>query len=127
MQSITPWGAFFLGAAAAFICMICWKYLASKRGRPAATPAGNAHPAAAPRASSAVISGDRGQFIAAVTAAIAAYMGTEPQGLRVHAVRRLGAEQPENRAQFVAALSAALAMAMNTEPQGLRIHSIRPL
>ncbi len=127
MQSISPWGAFFLGIAAAFVVMLCWKLLhrsstprQDENVAPAAQKATpNALPVALPIA-------DRGQFVAAVSAAIATAMGTEPQGLRIRSIRRVGSAQlDEDRGQFVAAVSAAIATAMGTEPQGLRIRSIR--
>lgn len=126
MQSISPWGAFFLGMATAFVVMLCWKRLhrssESRQDTPAASaaqkPASVAVPIKLPAA-------DRGQFVAAVSVAIAAAMGTEPQGLRIRSIRRIGSAQPADRGQFVAAVSAAIATAMGTEPQGLRIRSIR--
>lgn len=69
---------------------------------------------------------NRPQFVAAIASAIAMEMGTEPGGLRIHSIRRVGAAVP-NRGAFVAAVSAAIAMQMGTEPGGLRIHSIRPV
>ncbi len=66
---------------------------------------------------------NRSQLVAAVAAAIASNMGTEPQGLRIHSIRPVGAAT--NRSQLVAAISAAVATHMGTDVTGLRIHSIR--
>ncbi len=126
MQSISPWGAFFLGMAAAFAVMLCWKLLhrssASRQDEMAAPAVQKAAPITAPTELPIV---DRAQFVAAVSAAIATAMGTDPQGLRIRSIRRVGSPQPADRGQFVAAVSAAIATAMGTEPQGLRIRSIR--
>lgn len=66
---------------------------------------------------------NRPQFVAAIASAIAAYMGTDLDGLRIHSIRRVG--EDTERGQFVAAVSAAIAVEMGTEPDGLRIHSIK--
>lgn len=129
MQGINPWGAFFFGVVAAFTVMICWKLLrklfASKNVSQA--PAFEKPEQKVPIPAAVVLpTAERGQFVAAIAAALASAMGTEPQGLRIRSIRRLGAGQPD-RAQFVAAVSVALASAMGTEPQGLRIRSIRRL
>ncbi len=72
MQSISPWGAFFLGMAAAFVVMLCWKLLrrssASSHDEKAAPAAQKAAPIAAPVE---LPIADRAQFVAAVSAAIA--------------------------------------------------------
>lgn len=69
---------------------------------------------------------NRPQFVAAVSASIAAYLGTDVSGLRIRSIRRMSGGDA-NRRQFVAAVSAALATAMGTEPSGIRIRSIRRL
>lgn len=69
---------------------------------------------------------NRPQFVAAVAASIASFLGTDVSGLRIRSIRRVSVGM-ENRQQFVAAVSAALATAMGTAPGGLRIRSIRRL
>lgn len=68
---------------------------------------------------------NRQQFVAAVSAAIATYMGTDVSGLRIRSIKVAGAS--DDRQQMVAAMSAAIASAMDTEPSGLRIHSIKKI
>lgn len=67
---------------------------------------------------------NRGQFAAAISAAIATYLGEGVEGLRIRSIRRLSGgvtlHQP-----MVAAMSAAIATHMGTDVSGLRIHSIR--
>jgi len=72
---------------------------------------------------------DRGCFSAVIAAAIAAYTGTDAEGLRIHSVRPLGtAPMPDaDHGRFVAAVSAAIAEATGTEASALRIRSIRRL
>lgn len=67
---------------------------------------------------------DRGGFNAAVSAAIATYLGEDIKGLRILSVKPLAQKTP-NRELLVAAVSAALATAMGTEVSGLRIRSIK--
>ena len=68
-------------------------------------------------------------LVAAVSTAIAEYMGTDPSALRIHSIKRVGAsgaELPANdRRELVAAISAAIATQLDTDVSGIRIHSIR--
>ncbi|MEN6471148.1 MAG: hypothetical protein ABFC62_06765 [Clostridiaceae bacterium] len=67
---------------------------------------------------------NRGQFAAAVSAAIATYLGEGVEGLRIRSIRRLSGGDTLHR-PMVAAMSAAIATHMGTDVSGLRIHSIR--
>ncbi len=72
---------------------------------------------------------DRGCFSAVIAAAIAAYTGTEAEGLRIHSIRPVGtAPMPDaDHGRFVAAVAAAVAETMGTDISGLRIRSIKRL
>lgn len=71
----------------------------------------------------------RRQLVAAASAAIAEYMGTEPNALRIHSIRRVGVEAEQiasnDRRELMAAISAAIAMQLDTDVSGIRIHSVR--
>ena len=72
----------------------------------------------------------RRTLIAAVSAAVAEYMGTEPSGLRIHSIKRVGAagdiaSSAGDRRELMAAISAAVAMQLDTDVSAIRIHSIR--
>ena len=71
----------------------------------------------------------RRSLIAAVSAAIAEVMGTEPSALRIHSIKRVGAASGPasvgDRRELMAVISAAVAMQMDTDVSGIRIHSIR--
>ena len=70
---------------------------------------------------------DRSCFSAVIAAAIAAYTGTEAEGLRIHSIRPVGTElvPDADHDRFVAAVAAAVAETMGTDISGLRIHSIK--
>lgn len=78
-------------------------------------------PAVAPQGAIA----NRPQFVAAVSAAIASYMGTEPGGLRIHSIRPAGGDASADHGRFVAAVAAAVATDMGNDVSGIRIHSIK--
>ena len=68
------------------------------------------------------------QFIAAVSAAVAEYMGTEPEALRIRSIRRVGGAEPASapdRRELVAVIASAIAFEMGADVTGLRIRSIR--
>lgn len=70
----------------------------------------------------------RRETVAAVSAAIAEYMGTEPEGIRIHSIKRVGAESEipaADRRELIAVISAAIATELGTDVTGIRIHSIR--
>lgn len=69
-------------------------------------------------------------LVAAAAAAIAEDMGTSPEHLRIHSIRRTGAAAPTGlpyagSQALTAAMAAAIAEDMGTDPNHLRIHSIR--
>ena len=130
MQNISPWFVLVLGMATVFIGLICLILLTkimsavmvkNKGAAPAAQEKATMPAAQAAAVPAALNIGDR----KLLDAILAASMGTEPQGLRIHSIRCLSAAPVGDRGQFVAAVSAAVATAMGTEPQGLRIHSIK--
>lgn len=70
----------------------------------------------------------RRSMMAAVSAAVAEYMGTEPDALRILSVRRVGgvSVQPAgDRRELMAAVSAAIAMQLDTDVSAIRIHSVK--
>ncbi len=77
----------------------------------------------------AALTGERRRtLIAAVSAAVAEYMGTEPSALRIHSIKRVGGEAAPSltdRRELMAVISAAVAMQMGADVSGIRIHSIR--
>ncbi len=64
---------------------------------------------------------NRGEAVAAISAAIAATLGTTSGGFRIHSITPTG---ESNRGETVAAISAAIAETMGKTDGGLRIHSI---
>lgn len=77
--------------------------------------------------SSVELSGaERKAFIAAVSCALAEYMGKDVEGVRICSVRRVGGSSfdPERR-RLIAAISAAVAEEMGKDVSGIRIRSIR--
>lgn len=75
------------------------------------------------------LTGDRRrETVAAVSAAIAEYLGTDLSGIRIHSIRRVGGAEepdPEARRELIAAVSAAIAEEMGTDVSGIRFISIR--
>ena len=71
----------------------------------------------------------RRETVAAVSAAIAEYLGTDISGIRICSVKRVGEAQPEltleQRRELIAVISAAIASEMGAEVTGIRITSIR--
>ncbi|MCR5809655.1 MAG: OadG family protein [Clostridiales bacterium] len=71
----------------------------------------------------------RRETVAAVSAAIAEYLGEDVSGIKIHSIRRVGAENeaaaPADRRELVAVISAAIATELGTDVSGIRIHSIR--
>lgn len=71
---------------------------------------------------------NRPEFIAAVSAAIAACAGLDASGLRIHSVKQLSAEGAgSRRSEMTAAVAAAIAAYTDKGMRGLRIHSIRKI
>lgn len=68
---------------------------------------------------------DKGQFVAAVSAALAEHMGTNIGGLRIRSIKRLGADS--SRVRFIAAVAAAIAEDMGRDVTCLRIKSVRKI
>ena len=70
--------------------------------------------------------GDKKLFDAVVASAIATYMGTNVEGLRILSVNPLSGQDGSTlqRRQFVAVIAAAVAATLGTDVNGLRIHSI---
>lgn len=93
-EHISGWVVMLLGTGIVFIGLIALIFITKimsalcKTGRKpkeAAAPAPEAAVAAVPAAAQA----DRGQFVAAIAAAVATAMGTEPSGLRIHSIRKI--------------------------------------
>lgn len=70
---------------------------------------------------------ERRQLIAAVSSALAEYLGTDIGGLRICSIKRVGGEAsaPNDRRELVAAISSAIAVEMGTDVSAIRIHSIK--
>ena len=103
----------------------------ASQAAPAAAP--KAAPAAAPAAPAAqsIIPGDRGAFMAAVSAAIAEDMGKDVNAIRILSVKKLGGTwvqpAPAVSADVMTAITAALAEEMGKDPAAIRILSVKKI
>ncbi len=74
---------------------------------------------------------NKGELVAAITAAVAEELGTDVSAIRVHSLRRVGAPAVPAanpaRGELVAAITAALAEELGTDVSALRIHSFRKI
>lgn len=71
---------------------------------------------------------DRRATVAAVSAAIAEYMGTDPEGFRILSIRPVGeTDSASDRRELIAAISAAIAAELDSDVSGIRIHSIKKI
>ena len=100
----------------------------AREQRDAAAPAGPAPgvSAAAPPAPAAIP--NRGELVAAMSAALAEELGTDVPAIRIHSIRPVGGAAPvavPNRGELVAAVSAALAEELGTDVSAIRIHALR--
>ncbi len=127
-----PFFVMVLGMGTVFVGLILLIYLTrimsyfieKKNPSISAQATAAAAPVAAPVPQAAAIT-NRPQFVAAVSAAIATAMGTEPNGLRIHSIQPVGGHaNSEEKGRFVAAVSASLAEYMGEDINGIRIHSI---
>lgn len=85
-------------------------------------------PASQPHAPGAFMPvANKGQFVAAISAALAEHMGADISGLRIRSIKQLsgGSGGGSDRARFIAAVSAAIAEDMGTDAASLRIKSVR--
>ncbi|MDL2217258.1 OadG family protein [Christensenellaceae bacterium OttesenSCG-928-M15] len=135
MQNLqyNPFFVMLLGMGTVFVGLICLIYISKvmsffigKKKKPDQVEKASA-PAAAVASQPMAPMGiaNRPQFVAAVSAAIATCMGTEPDGLRIHSIRPMGGAAQTDRGHFVAAVAAAIAVDMGTDINGIRIHSIK--
>ncbi len=74
---------------------------------------------------------NKGELIAAITAAVAEELGTDISAIRVHSLRRVGAPVPAasipNKGELVAAITAAVAEELGTDISAIRVHSLRKI
>ncbi len=93
MTNVSPVFVFLLGMVTVFVglfCLILLIRLMSKvLGAGKDTAAQPAPAAAAPAKTAAPEVADRKAFDAAIAAAIATYMGGEPQGLRIRSIKKI--------------------------------------
>ena len=69
---------------------------------------------------------DRRAAVAAISAAVAEYMGTDVEGIRIRSIRLAGEpSEASDRRELIAAISAAIATELDTDISGIRIHSIK--
>ncbi len=81
-----------------------------------------------PRISGSVMTVEqRRQLIAAVSASIAQYLGTDVTGIRLHSIKRADGAvmQADERRMLVAAISTAIASEMGADVSAISIRSIR--
>lgn len=71
----------------------------------------------------------RRETIAAISAAVAEYLGEGIDGFRIHSVKRVGSASgelsPEKRRELIAVISTAIAEEMGEDVSAIRIASIR--
>jgi len=97
-----------------------------------AKAAAPAAPAAAPAAAApvSVAIPNRGELLAAITAAVAEELGTDVQRIRVHSLKRIDSAAPAAdpaRGELVAAITAAVAEELGTDVQRIRVHSLKKI
>ena len=66
--------------------------------------------------------------VAAGSAALAEYLGSDISGFRIHSIKRVGGAEEipeEQRRELIAAISAAIAEDMGEDVSAIRIHSIK--
>jgi len=117
----------FLCTLMSKICRSFSKDKAQSDAPAQSAPAAPAAPAAAP--APAAIS-NRGELLAAVTAAIAEELGTDVSALRVLSFKPVGtAAAPADpaRGELIAAISAAVAEELGTDVSRIRIHSLNKI
>ncbi len=69
---------------------------------------------------------DRRAAVAAISAAVSEYMGTDPDGFRIHSIRMVGAPPVDpDRRELIAVISSAIAAELDADVSGIRIHSIK--
>ena len=75
----------------------------------------------------AIAGPNRREAIAAVSAAIAEYLGEDASAIRIHSIKQVGAPALtiEERRELVAVISASIAAELGTDVTGIRIHSIK--
>ena len=132
-----PWFILVLGLATVFAGLVCLIFIiklmsaiVKGRGEKHVDSGGVSPAEVTPVFSTAVPAhsvANRGQFMAAVSAAIATYMDTDASGLRIHSLKCLSANDPNQRQQMIAAVAGAIAVDMGTDVSGLRIHSIKKI
>lgn len=137
MSTYSPWFVLVLGMATVFVGLICLifltkllslvvnasgkKKLNKESAAPvAATPEKASEPL--PAAAASAPAQDRRQFVAVLSAAIAAHIGTDVEGLRIHSITPLFDDSSD---ADKAAVQAALAVVMRRDPNALRIYSMR--
>ncbi|MBO4384151.1 MAG: OadG family protein [Clostridia bacterium] len=71
-------------------------------------------------------SSNRRAAVAAVSAAIAEYLGKPVEGIRINSIKMIGqAPAADQRRELMAVISASIAAEMGTDVSGIRIHSIK--
>ena len=70
----------------------------------------------------------RRETMAAISAAVAEYLGSDIAGLRIHSIKRVGGSAEltdDKRRELIAAISAAIAEEMGEDVSAIRIRSIK--
>ena len=118
-----------MGIGTVFIGLICIVFLCMamsaivrKFEKPEAK---TAQPAAAEPAGTMGPIPNRGELVAAISAALAEELGTDIAGFRIVSLKRLSPGGEPSRGELVAAISAALAEDLGTDVAGLRITSLK--
>ena len=117
-----------------FLCTLMSKLLAhtGTEEEKAPTPAAPAapQPTAAPAAPVSAVIPNRGELIAAISAAVAEELGTDVSRIRIRSLQPIGtaaAPAEPARGELIAAVSAAVAEELGTDISRIRIHSLKKI
>lgn len=139
-MNISPWFVLLLGMGTVFFGLFCLILLtklmslvlkprkSASKAAAVSAPAAAAAPAAiaSPAAPPAVNADEVKRFDAAISAAIAEYIGGDVTNIKITSVKKLS-DNVDPRECLTAVISAAVATAMNRDVAGLRITGIRQI
>ncbi len=139
-EQISGWFVLLLGMGTVFVGLVVLialtrimsalitRYSARKLSARPSSAAERAVANTPPADEPAFVIANRSEFIAAVSAAIAASAGLETAGLRIHSVKQIYAGGGGSRRyETTAAIAAAIAAYTGKDMSGLRIHSVRKI
>lgn len=125
-----------MGMGVVFIGLICIVLLVSLTGKIVqaieknkAAPQDNSNGSIVPAVTGTVPPSipNRGELVAAVSAALAEELGTVVSGLRILSLKPVGVASVQDRGPLAAAIAAAIAEESGTDPAGIRIVSMKKI